>query len=211
MDEVTRDLFVLIKEDWNPNKPEHSDEDDEDEDSIEVDIAPKLAIQAMKFFKNVYSLPELCAIGECDPAKLCNCFIEFCLIIPIQPANEKLSKIFVRNLFEFLLASMNKEIFFDDDVDLRFAQQELVDLMYRNVPYLFQVRNIIAFVTTDNKKSRGWFICGFLKRELTLLQDACKQKYVRALKAVIINAQEADIDVLVEKMESCLDTLLGSV
>jgi hypothetical protein len=156
LDEVTRDLVVLIKEDWNPNKPEHSDEDEGDEDSIEVDIAPKLALQAMKFFKSVYSLPELCAI-----------------------ANEKLSKIFVRNLFEFLLASMNKEIFFDDDVDLRFAQQELVDLMYKNVPYLFQ--------------------------------DACKQKYVRALKAVIIHAQEADIDVLVEKMESCLDALIGGV
>lgn len=67
------------------------------------------------------------------------------MILFTHPANEKLSKIFVRNLFEFLLASMNKEIFFDDDVDLRFAQQELVDLMYKNVPYLFQVRHIIAY------------------------------------------------------------------
>jgi hypothetical protein len=57
----------------------------------------------------------------------------------------------------------------------------------------------------------GLFVCGFLKRELTLPQDACKQKYVRALKAVIIHAQEADIDVLVEKMESCLDALIGGV
>lgn len=66
LDEVTRDLIVLIKEDWNPNTPkpaEHSDEDEEDEDSIEVDIAPKLALQAMKFFKSVYSTPELCAVG----------------------------------------------------------------------------------------------------------------------------------------------------
>jgi hypothetical protein len=106
---------------------------------------------------------------------------------------------------------MNKEIFFDDDVDLRFAQQELVDLMYKNVPYLFQVCTIIAFCLHNRYKSRGYFVCGFLKRELTLPQDACKQKYVRALKAVIIHAQEADIDVLVEKMESCLDALIGGV
>lgn len=106
-----------------------------------------------------------------------------------------------------MLASMNKEIFFDDDVDLRFAQQELVDLMYKNVPYLFQVRHIIAYFNTQHLV----IFCGFLTRELTLLQDACKQKYVRALKAVIIHAQEADIDVLVEKMEACLDALIGSV
>ena len=64
LDDVTRDLVVLIKEDWNPNKPEHSEED-EDEDSIEVDIAPKLALKAIKFFKSVYSTPELCAVGMC--------------------------------------------------------------------------------------------------------------------------------------------------
>jgi hypothetical protein len=76
LDEVTRDLVVLIKEDWNPNKPEHSDEDEGDEDSIEVDIAPKLALQAMKFFKSVYSLPELCAIGTC-PIKTLQLFHQF--------------------------------------------------------------------------------------------------------------------------------------
>lgn len=56
---------------------------------------------------------------------------------------------------------MNKEIFFDDDVDLRFAQQELVDLMYKNVPYLFQVCTIIAFCLHNRYKSPGYLFVDF--------------------------------------------------